>query len=510
MDTNESLPGPDLTQGVAASELVEARPLLGHVGEQAVMLVRQGGVVHAIAATCTHYGGPLAEGLIAEGTVRCPWHHACFNLATGAVLAPPALAPLDCWEVNADGGVLRVGVRRERPAPSKPPYSPKSVVIVGGGAAAEAAASALREFGYDGPVTVLTADSAPPVDRPNLSKDYLAGKAQESWLWLREDDYWGRQRIELRLKRRVVSLELAQRQVVCADGETLAFDALLLATGATPRRLDIAGARAPHVHLLRTLHHCQSIIAAVQGGARRVAMIGASFIGLEVAAALRERGAAVEVIAPEEAPLARVFGPRLAAAIAARHRAMGTGLHLGRKPLAIHADAVELDDGTRVAADLVVMGVGVQPADDLAHAAGLAVDRGIVVDARLQTSAPGVYAAGDVARFPDPFGACGMVRIEHWAVAQAQGRLVARNMLGFDEAYRGVPFFWSQHGDMSVSYVGHAEAWDAIEESGDPLRGDYLCRFLKEGRVLAVASVGRDLDSLREEMALQKACLLQA
>ncbi|MBW4048495.1 MAG: FAD-dependent oxidoreductase [Proteobacteria bacterium] len=510
MDNDDRVPGPDLTQGVAADELAEGQPLLGHVGEQAVMLVRQGAAVHAIAATCTHYGGPLAEGLVAAGTVRCPWHHACFDLATGAVLAPPALAPLDCWAVSAERGVLRVGARRERPAPPKPLYSPKSVVIVGGGAAGDAAASALREFGYEGPVTLLTADSAPPVDRPNLSKDYLAGKAQESWLWLRTDDYWAQQRIELRLKRRALNLDLTQRHVVCTDGETIAFDTLLLATGGTPRRLDIPGARAPHVHLLRTLYHCQSIIETVQAGAQRVAVIGASFIGLEVAAALRERGAEVDVIAPEEAPLARVFGPRLAAAIAARHRAMGTRLHLGRKPVAIQADAVELDDGTRVPADLVVMGVGVQPADDLAHAAGLAVDRGILVDARLQTSAPGVYAAGDVARFPDPFGVAGMVRIEHWAVAQAQGRLVARNMLGFDAAYQDVPFFWSQHGDMSVSYVGHAEVWDAIEESGDPLRGDYLCRFLSQGRVLAVASVGRDLDSLREELALQKACLLHA
>ncbi|WP_233224678.1 FAD-dependent oxidoreductase [Thiomonas sp. X19] len=504
MNKDDLPPGPDLTQGVAASELTDGRPLLGHIGGQAVMLVRQGDAVHALAATCTHYGGPLAEGLVADGTVRCPWHHACFDLAGGAVRAPPALAPLDCWDVNRENGIVRVGAKRVPRAPPRPPRSPGSVVIAGGGAAGEAAASALREFGFDGSITLLAADSAAPVDRPNLSKDYLAGKAPEDWLWLRANDYWAQQRIDLRLHSRATELDLSRRRVGCANGESFAFDALLLATGAVPRRLDIPGARLPHVYLLRSLHHCQAIIEAVQAGAKKVAVIGASFIGLEVAAALRERGAQVQVIAPESAPLARVFGPRLAAAVAAKHRDMGTHLHLGCKPVAIHADTVELDDGTRVPADLVVMGVGVQPADELAREAALVVDRGIVVDARLRTSAPGVWAAGDVARFPDPFGVAGAVRIEHWAVAQAQGRLVARNMLGFDEAYQQVPFFWSQHGDMTVSYVGHAESWDTLDESGDPQRGDYLCRFIAGGRVLAVASVGRDLDGLREELAMEK------
>lgn len=509
MDSDDLPSGPDLAKGVAATELTESRPLLGHVGEQAVMLVRHDEAVHAVSATCTHYGGPLAAGLVADGTVRCPWHHACFDLASGAVLAPPALAPLDCWNVQVEHSMMRVLGKRERPDPPKPPRRPKSVVIVGGGAAGEAAASALREFGYGGPVTLLAADSASPVDRPNLSKDYLAGKAPEEWLWLRGDDYWTQQRIDLRLRSRVTRLDLAQRRVLCASDENFDFDALLLATGATPRRLDIPGARLPHVFLLRTLHHCQELIAAVQAGPKRVAVIGASFIGLEVAAALRARGVQVHVIAPEAQPLARVFGERLAAAIVAKHEALGTVLHLGRKPVAIDADAVELDDGSKVAAAVVVMGVGVQPSDELAREAGIAVDRGILVDARLQTSAPGVYAAGDVARFPDPFGAAGQVRIEHWAVAQAQGRLAARNMLGFDEAYAQTPFFWSQHGDMTVAYTGHAERWDRLEESGDPQRGDYLCRFIAGERVLAVASVGRDLDSLREELAMQKALVPQ-
>lgn len=509
MDSDDLPSGPDLAKGVAATELTESRPLLGHVGEQAVMLVRHDEAVHAVSATCTHYGGPLAAGLVADGTVRCPWHHACFDLASGAVLAPPALAPLDCWNVQVEHSMVRVLGKRERPAPPKPPRRPKSVVIVGGGAAGEAAASALREFGYGGAVTLLAADSASPVDRPNLSKDYLAGKAPEEWLWLRGDDYWTQQRIDLRLRSRVTRLDPAQRRVLCASDENFDFDALLLATGATPRRLDIPGARLPHVFLLRTLHHCQELIAAVQAGPKRVAVIGASFIGLEVAAALRARGVQVHVIAPEAQPLARVFGERLAAAIVAKHEALGTVLHLGRKPVAIDADAVELDDGSKVAAAVVVMGVGVQPSDELAREAGIAVDRGILVDARLQTSAPGVYAAGDVARFPDPFGAAGQVRIEHWAVAQAQGRLAARNMLGFDEAYAQTPFFWSQHGDMTVAYTGHAERWDRLEESGDPQRGDYLCRFIAGERVLAVASVGRDLDSLREELAMQKALVPQ-
>lgn len=496
--------GADLAQGVPASSLREGRPLLGQVDGQPVLLVRAAGGVHAVAAHCTHWNGPLAQGLVVGDTVRCPWHHACFSLRDGAVLGPPGLRPLACWQTHEQDGRVWVGRAKPPAAAPAPPRQPGAVVIVGAGAAADACAFALREFGHDGPITLIGAEGTATLDRPNLSKDFLAGNAPADWLPLRADGDYADRRITLRTGVRVRAIDRAARRVHLGDGSTLGYDALLLATGAQPVAPALPGADLPHVHTLRTLADVQAILAHVADGAKRAVVAGASFIGLEVAASLRTRGLAVAVVAPEAAPLARVFGPRLAARIRREHESMGSVFHLGRKPAAIDAQAVWLDDGTRLDADLVVFGIGVRPDVALAQAAGLAVDDGIVVDAQLRSSDPAIWAAGDVARHPDPLGG-GSLRIEHWAVAQAQGRLAARNLLGYAEAFRAVPFFWSQHGALTLSYVGHAAQWDALEEDGDPDRDDYLCRYLRGGRVLAAATIGRDTDSLVEQAKMEAA-----
>jgi len=502
-DDNEVEAGPDLAQGVPAAAVREGQPLLGQVEGQPVLLVRAAGAVHAVAAHCTHWSGPLAEGLVVGDTIRCPWHHACFSLRDGAVLGPPGLRPLACWQVHEQGGQVWVSGAKPPAPPAAPPRQPEAVVIVGAGAAGDACAFALREFGHDGSITLIGAEATATLDRPNLSKDFLAGNAPAEWLPLRADGDYTERRITLRTGVRVQAIDRAARHVHLSDGGALRYDALLLATGAQPVAPSLPGADAPHVHTLRTLADVQAILARVAGGAKRAVVVGASFIGLEVAASLRARGLAVAVVAPEAAPLARVFGPRLAARIRREHeQRIGTVFHLGRKPVAIDAQAVTLDDGTRLPADLVVFGIGVRPDVALAQAAGLAVDDGIVVDAQLRSSDPAIWAAGDVARYPDPLGG-GPVRIEHWAVAQAQGRLAARNMLGFGEAFATVPFFWSQHGGLAISYVGHATQWDAVQEDGDPDRDDYLCRYLRGGRVLAVASIGRDRDSLAEQARME-------
>ncbi|NNM63429.1 MAG: FAD-dependent oxidoreductase [Burkholderiales bacterium] len=502
MGDDHELTGPDFSQGVELAALRDGEPLLGQMDGQAAMLVRRGEALHAVAATCSHYSGPLAEGLVVGETVRCPWHHACFSLRTGAVLGPPGLSPLACWAVEVLGGKAYARDRRQPEPAAKPPRSPASVAIVGAGAAGEAAASGLREFGYAGPVTLLGAEASAPLDRPNLSKDYLAGHAPDDWLPLRPEDYWREHGITLLTGRRVIALETAAHRLHCADGRSLNYGALLLATGALPVQPALPGADRAHVHTLRTLADVRAILAGIDAGARRAVVVGASFIGLEAAASLRARGVEVHVVAPEAQPLARVFGPRLADHVRRVHDAMGTVFHLGRKPAAIHTASVELDDGTQVGADLVVFGIGVRPDVTLAQQAGLQVDNGIVVDAFLATSAPDVYAAGDVANWPDAAGG-GRLRIEHWAVAQAQGRQAARNILGYAEPFRSMPFFWSQHGDVALNYVGHAQQWDRVEEEGDPATGSYLCRYFQGGRLLAVASLGRDLDSLRAEAAMQ-------
>ena len=504
MNETQHLDGPDLGRGVAQDQLTEGQPLLGHIDGEAVILVRHGTRIDAVSATCTHYGGPLAEGVVDGERVYCPWHHACFSLRDGRVLGAPGLNPLRCYTVEERDGRVFATVPRTPPRPALPPRNPASVLIVGAGAAGEAAATELRRAGYAGSITLLAAEPDTPVDRPNLSKDYLAGKAPSEWLPLRGAEYWQEQNIRLLPGARATALDTAAHRVMCSDGRRFEYAALLLATGAQPIRLPIPGADAAHVHVLRSLADAQAILTAIERGARHAVVIGASFIGLEVAAALRARAIEVHVVAPETRPLQRVFGARLADHLRGVHEALGTVFHLGRKPAAIHAHAVELDDGALLPADLVVMGVGVRPDVALAEQAGLRIDNGIVVDRYLATSVADVWAAGDVANWPDARGGQRQ-RIEHWALAQAQGKAAARNLLGFAEPFLEVPFFWSQHGDLTLSYVGHATHWDALEEEGDPASGNYLCRYLLDGSVRAVVSIGRDRDSLRAQIAMRDA-----
>ena len=305
MSGNEQeLAGPDLASGVAASDLADGASLLGHVDGEAVLLVRRGSELFAIGATCTHYNGPLAEGLIVDDTVRCPWHHACFSLRTGEALRAPALNPVSCWRVEENDSTIYVRDKLPEPKPPKQeiPDGPlKSVVIIGGGAAGNAAAEMLRRHGFGGSVTILSADNALPYDRPNLSKDYLAGTASEDWIPLRTADFYAEQKIDVRLGARVVSIDPVERAVALSDGSRIAFDALLIATGADPVHLDIPGADLPHVHYLRTFDDSRDLIAKA-ASAKRVVVIGASFIGLETAASLRTRGIEVHVVGAATTP----------------------------------------------------------------------------------------------------------------------------------------------------------------------------------------------------------------
>jgi apoptosis-inducing factor 3 len=496
------LSGPDLGAGIAETVLAEDTPVLGHAAGEAVLLVRRGGDVLAVGATCTHYGGPLAEGAIVGETVRCPWHHACYSLRTGAVERAPALHALPCYDVTRAGGTIRVGARKLDVAPAVPAAAPRTIAIVGAGAAGEAAASTLRREGYAGDIRMFGADPAPPVDRPNLSKDYLAGTAPEEWLPLRPDPYFAEQRIDVALGARVTSVSLEARQLTLADGQVVGWDALLLATGADPVPLDVPGGDLPHVHTLRSLADARAIIAAAVG-AKRVVVVGASFIGLEATASLRARGIEVHVIAPDPHPFGRVLGPELGTFLRTVHEEHGVKFHLGRTVASVEADAVTLSDGARLPADLVVVGIGVRPALGLAEAAGLKLDRGVVVDERLQASAAGVFAAGDIARYPyKPTGE--HVRIEHWAVAQRMGHVAALNMLGRRVPFASTPFFWSVHYDVQVSYVGHAESWDTADMHGALTERDCTIAYRRAGKTLAVATLGRDRVSLDAEIALER------
>ncbi|HTP46308.1 MAG TPA: FAD-dependent oxidoreductase, partial [Casimicrobiaceae bacterium] len=363
--------GPDLGAGVVMDTIADGSMLAGHVGEQAVLLARRGSEFFALDATCTHYGGPLAEGLIVGETVRCPWHHACFSLRTGEALHAPALSALGCWSVEARDG--KVFVRKRVPAEPavrvRARESPRSVVIIGGGAAGFAAAEMLRRQRFEGDIHMLSDDDAPPVDRPNLSKDYLAGNAPEEWIPLRPEAFYAEQNIDLRLKTSVAALDIAAREVVLSDGTRLKYDRLLLATGAEPVRLPLPGMDLPHVHTLRTLADCRAIIARA-ATAKRAVVLGASFIGLEVAASLRARGIEVHVVAPEKRPMERILGRELGDFIRDLHEQHGVVFHLDDTATALEATRVKLKSGGTIEAELVVAGVGVRPRLALAQAAG--------------------------------------------------------------------------------------------------------------------------------------------
>lgn len=509
-DAQHNNKGPDLALGVPIAEFPAGGLLKGYVGDDAVLLARNGAEFFAIAANCPHYGASLAEGVLFGDTVRCPWHHACFNLRTGEAIRAPAFDALACWSLEQRDGKVFVATKKTasppavsmRMVPSE--MQPSRMVIVGGGAAGFAAAEMLRRCDYQQSLVMISADSSPPVDRPNLSKDYLAGTAPEEWVPLKTDAWYTEHGIDLRLNAEVVNLDIRGREIELASGERVPYDRLLLATGAEPVRPAIPGAHQNNVHTLRSLADCRGIIAAAHSG-RQVVVIGASFIGLEVAAALRARNLDVHVVAPEKRPLERVFGPELGEFIRRLHEVHGVVFHLEDTVTAIEGNQVRLRCGSSLTADFVVVGVGVRPSTSLAEKGGLRTDGGVRVSEYLETSAPHVFAAGDLARWPDRRSG-EQVRIEHWVVAERMGQAAARNMLGARERYGDVPFFWSQHYDVPISYVGHAPNWDELAVEGDIGSRDCVVRYGRNGRLLAAASIHRDVQSLEAELALEADC----
>jgi apoptosis-inducing factor 3 len=493
---------PDFKNGFPIQNLRDGGMALGQVDGEDAILARRGSEFFAIGAHCTHYHGPLAEGLVVGDTVRCPWHHACFSLRTGEAVRAPALDPVSCWRVEKVGDKLFVREKLSE-APKKPSARnlPSSVVIVGGGAAGLAAAEMLRREGYAGRVTMISADESGPVDRPNLSKDFLAGTATEDWIPLRPPDFYSSKKIELVLNARVASLDIAAKRVLLENGQTYEFGALLLATGADPVKLPIDGANDSQVFYLRSYGDSRAIIARA-ASAKQVVVVGASFIGLEVAASLRAREIAVTVVAPEHQPLERIMGTEVGKFIRSLHESHGVVFQLGTTVSRVDGNKVTLSNRATLNADFIVLGVGVRPSLALAEKAGLTVDRGVVVNEYLETSSPGIFAAGDIARWPDPHSG-DRIRVEHWVVAERQGQTAARNILGQKEKFDAVPFFWSQHYDVAINYVGHAEKWDAIKLDGSLNAKDCAVSYQLGGRTIAMATVFRDMQSLQAEAAME-------
>jgi NADPH-dependent 2,4-dienoyl-CoA reductase/sulfur reductase-like enzyme/nitrite reductase/ring-hydroxylating ferredoxin subunit len=500
-ESSSELEGPDFEKGFNIDDVADGRMLLGHAFDEAVLVARRGNELFAIGATCTHYGGPLAKGLMVDCTVRCPWHHARFDLRTGEAIAAPALNNVTPYTIDKRGEQFFVTGKIDEKPVRKPKSSPGSVVIVGAGAAGGAAAEMLRREGYEGPVTLIGADEFLPYDRPNLSKDYLAGAAPEEWIPLRPPDFYREQKIDTFTNTSVTTIDPQKKKITLSNGRSLGYGALLLATGAEPVRLAIPGDDLPHVCYLRTLADSRRIIDKAKASKRAV-VIGASFIGLEVAWSLRERKLEVAMVGKGSLPLEKVLGRELGSLIRETHEANGVKFHLGRKPVAIQDRYVQLDDGAKLDCDLVVVGIGVHPNTAIAEQAGIATDNGVVVNEFLETNVPGIFAAGDIARWPDP--RAGRIRVEHWVVAQRQGQTAARNILGAQEAFDLPPFFWSNHFDLHIHYVGHGNSDDRSTVSGNVKAKDASVIFRAGENVTAVASIGRDVENLKAEVALER------
>jgi NADPH-dependent 2,4-dienoyl-CoA reductase/sulfur reductase-like enzyme/nitrite reductase/ring-hydroxylating ferredoxin subunit len=481
-----------------------------------VLLTRQQGVVLAFAAHCPHYGAPLEKGKVVGGKLICPWHHACFRLDSGHLCEPPALDDLPTFAVREDAGRILVRVPANPPAstekpeatptaevggtppaPTAAPADARTFVIVGGGAAGQFAAQTLRREGFNGRLVLVSADAAAPYDRTKLSKAYLAGKALPAALPLRQPAFYTEQHIELLTHTRATGLDLARQEVQLENHEPLRYDQLLLAPGGMPNRLpklpghDLAG-----IHTLRTQADADAILQAT-ADAKRVVIIGASFIGMEAASSLIAEGRQVTVVASEKTPFMRVLGPEIGQMFRLMHEEKGVKFEAEAEVTELlgtagHVSGIRLKTGQTLPADAVVLGVGVRPATDFVkEALTIGKDGGIAVDAYLR-AAENVYAAGDIARFPLATAAGAPTRIEHWRLAQQHGRTAALNMLGQNQAFTAAPFFWTQQFGKSLRYAGHAEKWDDILYHGDVAKQDFLAFFVQAGRVVAMAGMGRD------------------
>jgi 3-phenylpropionate/trans-cinnamate dioxygenase ferredoxin reductase subunit len=361
-----------------------------------------------------------------------------------------------------------------------------TLVVVGAGLAGAKAVEAARAAGYDGRVVLVGEEDSPPYERPPLSKHVLRGEKPPESARVHEDGFYDAHGIELRLGEPATELDLTARTVHVGD-EVVPFDRLVLATGARPRRLDVPGADLPDVLYLRTLEDSLRLAEAIRG-ASRIAVVGGSWIGSEVAASARQLGAEVVMCDPFPTPLYGVLGAEIGAAFAQLHEQHGVALRMGVGVSAFQADGVVLADGSVETADLIVVGVGVVPNTELAQRAGLAVDNGVVVDATLMTAVPGVLATGDVASAYHPrYGR--HVRVEHWANALNQGAAAGRNAVGEPEPYDRLPYFYSDQYDLGMEYVGLAGKDDQVTIRGEREGLQFLAFYHRDGRVTAALTV---------------------
>jgi NADPH-dependent 2,4-dienoyl-CoA reductase/sulfur reductase-like enzyme/nitrite reductase/ring-hydroxylating ferredoxin subunit len=489
------------------SDLAEGALVVVTAGEEKILLVRLQGTVHAVGHKCPHYEEKLEKGALFGTQIVCKSHFARMDVTTGTVIAPPAFNDLPVYPVKVEKGEVWVGpvVKPKFPKPAAALGSdPRVCVIVGAGAAGSTAAETLRRRGFAGRIVMITGESERPYDRPNLSKDFITGKSGEEWLPLRGPKFYDAQGIELLTGRKVVSLDTQKKVVTLDGGETVGFDKALLATGGTPQKLPIPGADGSGCYALRTTTDARAIVAAAAQW-KSVVLIGAGFIGLELAGSLRDLGLEITVVAPEALPLAHILGDRIGAYVKSLHESREVRLLMGRTPARIEgepgAKTVVLSDGARLSAGFVVIGLGILPAVEYLSGTGLVEKGAVPVDERMRTRAADIYAAGDIAALPDADWE--RRRVEHWVAAQRQGQRAAMCMLDLEPGPMEVDFFWTKQAGASLKYVGHAREFDQTIYRGVVEEGKFLAGYFRKGALKAAASIGMPLDLVAIERLMR-------
>ena len=500
-----------MQQAAKFDDLREDRGTRVSIADTPILLVRQGDQVHAFSADCPHAGAPLEQGAICNGRIVCPWHKGTFAVADGSLIEPPPLAGLKRYPVAIENGNVLVSPDAQTGPVHTPTADTRTIAVIGAGAAGAAACATLREAGFDGRLVLIGPEHGMPYDRTALSKFVLSGDMPpEKIPPLLPDDFLSTQRIE-RVEAYVVKLDAGTKQIDLSNKTTLNYDAALICTGGIPKPMDVPGSTLAGVFLLRSRDDAEMILAALEGakkGAKQALIVGASFIGLEVASSLRKRGMDVTVAAPGKVPLGSPFGDELGRMFQRLHEKNGVVFRMQSKVTTFLGDdtvsAAELDSGEKLPVDVVIIGTGVRPATGFLHSVELADDGGIPVDSSMHVVglAPGLYAAGDIAQFPLP-RSDETLRIEHWRVAQQHARVAALNMAGGEEHYTGVPYFWTYHFGKRLEYLGHASEHDEVVIDGDLDAQAFLAYLMKDGHVAAAVACDREAPAARLAEAMR-------
>mgnify|MGYP006286756681 CR=1 FL=1 len=461
-------------------------------GEGLILVTKTQKGLCVCGGECPHYGAPLHEGTLEGTTLTCPWHNARFDVESGKVLDPPALDDLETYRVEGDEELTLTGKTEPRiPRPGS--LSEKRFVLVGAGASANAAAEMLRREGFDGHITLLTSEKDKPYDRTILSKGLISGAMPEKLLPLRGDRFYEELKIDIQTGLTAVEVDGANRTVICDNGKKFQGDTLLLATGGVPRTLDVPGIDSPDVYTVRSAEGARRIKREIRKK-ERVAVIGAGFIGMELAVDLARGGWKVSQAAPEAGPMEKLFGERIADRIRRVHEPQGIVSYFGNTLDRIEKGSsggleLVLSGGETISADAAIIAIGIEPAVSFLEHSGFTVKDGIPVARNFETEKPGIFACGDIALYP--YRHIGVpVRIEHWVEAERQGQMAARGMLGKQAEEDKAPFFWTKQGDFALKYAGFPLPWDRIAYRGDVETGPFLAGFYRGDKLIGAASFG--------------------